>query len=292
MQGGYEEKGMDFGGFEEVVDSAEEVFGNRPTHKAYRGEDIHTSITIPFLEAAKGGRATVVFDRMDVCSTCNGTKVRAGATVSRCTNCGGRGVIFFRRGAMSVQATCSKCQGAGTVLRQPCIACNGTGISTTQASEYISIPAGVDTGQTLRAAGRGHRSEGEGPSGDLLVKVTVKPHPMYRRAKYDVYMTVRIPISKAVLGGVVSVDTIQGKTEVKLAQGEDFGSPKCLSGKGIQHLPPDVKKIGDCYVSFVVQIPTKLTARQLSLFQQLVEEDSSSPAQFEGFFTQFLHRKP
>jgi len=290
-QGAYEDRDRDFAGFEEVLDTAEEVFGSRAGHRAYRGEDIHASVTIPFLDAAKGGRATVLFDRTDTCSACNGSKARSGSTASRCTNCGGRGVVFFRRGSMSVQVTCAKCQGAGTIVRQPCPACNGTGFATTQTYEVISVPAGVDTGQTLRAAGRGHRSEGEGPPGDLLVKVKVSPHPMYKRAKYDVYMTASVPISKAVLGGVVAVDTVQGRTMVEIPSGGDFEHPKCLSGKGIQHLPPDLKRKGDCYVSFIVEIPTKLTPSQYALFQQLAQEDSSPPAQSASFFSQFLHRK-
>lgn len=287
----FEYKSSPFPGFEEVLDTGEEVFGSTASPRAYRGEDIHANLTVSFLDAAKGARVSVLFDRTDLCTTCEGSKVRSGSPASRCPNCGGRGVVFLRRGSMSVQVKCAKCQGAGTIARLPCVTCNGTGFATILTEEVIAVPAGVDTGQTLRAAGRGHRSEGEGPPGDLLVKIRVSSHPIYKRSKYDVYMTASVPISKAVLGGVVTVDTIQGKTRVEIPAGSDFQQAICLSGKGIQHLAPDSKRKGDCYVSFTVQIPTQLTPKQLTLFQQLSLEDSNPPVQSEGFFAPFLHRK-
>ena len=156
----------------------------------------------------------------------------------------------------------------------------------------MNVPAGVDSGQTLRMAGKGHSSEAGGPAGDLLIKVNVQSHPQFRREKYDVYTTAEIPISKAALGGVVEVDTLEGKTKLTIEPGDDLGVAKRLSGKGISYLLPNTSKRGDFYVIFKMTIPTRLTEKQRRLFEELAGEESHTVAtESDSFFSKFMHKK-
>ena len=279
-QGG--QGGQDFGGygsFQDIMNEFEEIFGGgggaRGSRKAYKGEDILMNLTIGFLDAAKGSKTKVTVDRKAVCATCHGTKVKPGTSPTKCTQCGGRGVVFFQRGPMSVQTPCTKCKGSGTSIRHPCPSCSGSGVSQSQSTETINIPAGVDTGSTLRMAGKGHHAEGGGPAGDLLVKVTVQPHPSFRREGYDLYADVAVPVSKAALGGAVVVETLEGKLTLRIEPGDDLGAPRRISGKGIQHLPPEFTRRGDLYVTIQVQIPKSLSNKQRMLFEELRKEDTN-----------------
>ena len=290
---GGQQYGGGFGSFKDIMNEFEEIFGGeRVERKAYRGEDIHMSLTIPFMDAAKGNQAVVEVDRKATCGTCHGTKVKPGSAPSKCTNCGGRGVVFFQRGPMSIQTPCQKCKGTGSTIRHFCPACKGLGISQSHVREVISIPAGVDSGKSLRVAGKGHHSESGGPPGDLIVRISVQPHKTFKRDGYDLYTTVLLPLSRAALGGTVVVETLEGHMNLKVEHGEELDVPKRIPNKGIQHLPPDDSKRGNLYVTLQVQIPTKLTEKQRVLFTELAKEDSNEvTAESDDCFSRFFGKK-
>ena len=284
--------GQGFGNFQDILNEFEQMFTGQGSgeKKSFQGEDIHISVTIPFMDAVKGGQVPVSLERRTVCETCHGTKVKPGTAPSKCTNCGGRGVVYFQRGPISVQTPCQKCKGTGTTIRHHCPTCKGSGVTTNQSTEIINIPAGVDSGKNLRVMGKGHHAEVKGGrSGNLIVKVTVQSHPVFRREGFDLFTTVQIPLSRAALGGTVEVDTLEGKLSLKVESGDDFGVPKRLSGKGVPHLPPDNQRRGDLYVTMQVQIPRNLSTKQRVLFEELSKEDSNQVAE-EGFFSKFYKK--
>ena len=280
-----------FGSFQDILNEFEQMFmgGGQSEKKSFQGEDIHLSVTIPFLDAVKGGQVPVSLERRTVCGTCNGTKVKPGTSPTKCTNCGGRGVVYFQRGPVSVQTPCQKCRGTGSTIRHHCPTCKGMGITSAQITEIINIPAGVDSGKTLRVLGKGHHAEVKGGRpGHLIVKVTVQSHPIFRREGFDLFTTVEIPLSQAALGGTVQVETLEGKISLKVEAGDDFGVPKRLSGKGVPHLPPDNHRRGDLYATLQVKIPKSLTTKQRLLFEELAKEESEQVP--EGFFSKFYKK--
>ena len=118
-----------------------------------------------------------------------------------------------------MQTDCTKCNGTGKVIKYPCTTCNGVGTKPKNVVETVNIPKGVDTGQTIRVSGKGHASANDGPGGDLLITISVKPHPVFRRRKFDIYTDVEIPLFTAVLGGTVDIETLYGTVEMKIPPG-------------------------------------------------------------------------
>jgi len=271
--GDYREQGFSgFGSFQDILNDFEQMFTGQAgsAKQPTQGEDINISVTLPFMNAVKGGQVQVVLERRTVCPTCQGTKVKPGTSPTKCTHCGGLGVFYFQQGPVTFQSPCQNCKGTGTVIRHYCPTCHGSGITNAHVTELINIPAGVDTGMILRVMGKGHSV---GLPGSLVVKVTVQSHPVFRREGFDLYTTVQIPLSQAALGGAVQVDTLEGKLSMKLDSGEDFRVPKRLPGKGVPHLPPDNQRCGDLFVQVQLQVPHSLTLKQRMLFEELAKED-------------------
>ena len=266
--------GGGFSNFEDIFSEFEDFFGmGRQQKKSYKGEDIVLSIEIPFMDAVHGGKRQVSVEKKSVCGTCNGSKVKPGTKPSKCLNCGGRGVVFFQRGPMSIQTTCQKCKGSGTVIKNYCPTCRGAGYASGRTTDEVNIPPGVNTGHTLRMANKGHASEGGGPPGDLLLKVRVQNHSEFKREGYDIISELPLSIAKAALGGSVEVNTLYGKVQLKVEPGTNSGDKKRLSNYGITHLPPNQSNRGHHVVEFKVVIPKTLTDRQRELFKQLAEEE-------------------
>ena len=245
------------------------------------------------MKSVNGGKITINVDKKVKCTTCKGTKAKPGTSATKCTNCGGRGVAFIQRGFMSIQTTCPNCDGTGSVIKQKCTACRGQGSQNKSVEEQINIPKGVDTGQNLRVAQKGHASESGGPMGDLLINVVVKPHHIFKRTGYDITSEIPIPVYKAVLGGSVDLETLYGPVELKVSPGTNSGDKKRLSRYGITHLPPNTSKKGNHLVSFKVKIPKNVSEEERKIYEELrreeggsIEEDMQEPEQ-GGFFSGF-----
>ena len=274
--GGSSGGGAGFGNFQDIFSEFEEFFGTGRREKVnYKGEDISITLEIPFLEAVKGTQKKVTVERKGVCSTCKGTKVKPGTTPSKCTNCGGRGVVFFQRGPMSIQTVCTKCKGTGTVIKSYCTPCKGAGYAYSEQSETINVPAGVSNGQSLRMANKGHQSEGNGPQGDLLVKIHVAAHPVFRRDGQDIHSDANISVAQAALGSAIEVETLYGNVKVSVEPGTNSGEYKKINAYGIPNLPPNQNKKGDHIVTFKVKVPKHLTEKQKKIYQDLANDEKS-----------------
>ncbi|CAI2369249.1 unnamed protein product [Moneuplotes crassus] len=262
------------GGFEDIFGDFEDFFsmggpgkGGRQAQGRVKGKDISLNITIDFMEAVEGASKTVKYQKVDDCSRCNGTGAQPGTGETNCSTCGGSGYQTVRQGSMIFQSTCPSCGGIGKVIRNPCLSCQGQGSVQTTATETIKIPKGVDTGVNLRMSGKGNKAP-QGPSGDLMIKVTVKDHHYFKRDKYDINTDKYITISEAILGGETTVRTLTGDMKLKINPGTQHDDRKRLVKCGISRLPPNHNQKGDHYVNFKIEIPRNLTPEQREIIER------------------------
>ena len=289
--------GAGFGNFQDIFSEFEELFGTGNREKVkFKGEDISITLEISFIEAVKGTQKRIAIERKEVCSTCKGTKVKPGTSPSKCVQCGGRGVVFFQQGPMSIQTICTKCKGAGMVITSYCTPCKGAGYVYSEQYETVSVPAGVTNGQSLRMANKGHEPEGRGPQGDLLIKIQIAAHPVFRREAQDIHSDVNISAAQAALGSVVEVETLDGPVKVNIEAGTNSGEQKKLIDRGIPHLPPNQKRKGDHVITFRVKIPKNLTETQRKLYQELAEEEGATASmgilsKIKSFYGKYFDKK-
>src|SRR5215208_5397539 len=203
---------FDIGGLGGLGDLFGSIFGNargqaRPSGPQ-RGQNIETTLDIPFRTAARGGKVPVDLEVNEECPTCHGSGGAPGATMKTCPECSGRGVVSFGQGGFAVNRPCPVCLGRGQVPSQVCPTCNGAGEVRARKKVLINVPAGVDTGSKIRLKGQGGKGSANGPPGDLLITFTVKPDKFYRREGLEVIATVPINIAQATLGSKISVKTL------------------------------------------------------------------------------------
>ena len=242
-------------------------FGNRTQNAsgARRGGDVHASVTLSFLEAARGCKKSVTVNATDTCERCHGSGAAEGSTVKSCSACGGSGYITVQRpgifgATMQTTKPCPTCSGKGKIIESPCTECGGEGRVRRRRRLEINIPAGIDDDQSLSIHGKGDAGTGGGPAGDVIVVVSIRPDKIFERRRYDVFVTVPVSYADAALGCSVTVPSVDGKIQFDLPAGTQPGSSFRLRGKGIQYL--NGKGKGDEYVEIAVEIPKKLTREQ------------------------------
>lgn len=270
--------------FEGMFGNFEDIFGfdmGGRGRGAVRGADAILNMEIDFMDAVNGFQREVSFRVKDACSTCKGSKAKPGTSATKCTTCSGKGTMNYRQGPMVIQMACNSCGGAGNVIKNPCSTCKGTGVGYTTRKETIQVPKGINTGQNLRISGKGNQGDNGGPAGDLIIKISVKPDPYFRRQDYDIYVDQPLSISQAVLGTKLEVRTLTGKKTIQVPPGTVHGSKLRMAGEGITKLAPNQHSKGDQYVVFSVTIPTSLTSEQRAIFESLksYETAKSGPSQ-------------
>jgi molecular chaperone DnaJ len=183
-----------------------------------------------------------------------------------------------------LERTCPTCQGKGSVIQDPCKACNGAGRVVKERTLEVQIPAGVEDGTRIRLADEGEAGLRGGPPGDLYIFLSVTPHPIYQREGADLYCRVPVAMTTAALGGEFEVPTIDGgRTKVKIPEGTQSGKRFRLGGKGMSMLR--AKTRGDMYVQVSVETPQKLTRRQKELLAEFEKESSKDThPESSGFF--------
>jgi molecular chaperone DnaJ len=229
-----------------------------------RGESIRMSVSVSFLEAAFGCEKSVTLDRSEQCSTCHGNGCAPGTTPEVCSTCHGSGVVQTRRqtpmGMFASTGPCPKCGGTGRIIHQPCPDCHGNGNVRKRKTIKVTIPAGIDHGQTISLRGQGHAGRNGGPSGDLLITVMVKPHELFRREGTSVFCEAPITFTQAVLGAELEIPTIDGKVKYTIPEGTQTGTVFRLRGKGIPML--NGRGRGDQYVTVTIETPKNLNKEQ------------------------------
>jgi len=243
------------GGFGAPEDIFSDLFGGiqqgvRPS----AGSDMLTALDISLEEVYSGAAKTISFRRDVSCVTCGGS----GAEDSQsCSNCKGAGVIRQGRGFFNMNQPCPSCGGNGRITTKICAVCGGNGKIMKSESLNVKIHPGADTGSRLKLKGKGGAGSHGGPTGNLYIELTVRPHPVFERKKNDIYVEVPVTISEAVLGGKVEVPTLDGNVSMTLPPGTDSGKKFKLKGKGIPGKRAGIK--GDEYAVIKIIVPKDLT---------------------------------
>ena len=252
-----------------------------------KGQDIRVRITLTFDEAVHGCKKNITITRQQTCTECNGTGAAPGTSPEVCPDCNGRGYTIQQQrtpfGVMQSQQPCTRCGGKGKLIKTPCKVCHGSGRVATKKTLEVNIPMGIDDDQSFALRGMGDAGANGGPAGDVIVMVTVRPDELFQRDGYDVWVTIPITFSQAVLGDNITVPTIDGKVEYTLPEGTQSGTTFRLRGKGIQYL--NGRGRGDMYVKCDVEIPKKLNKTQrdaLKKFEGTLKEENYEKR--KGFF--------
>lgn len=254
-----------------------------------RGNDIQSNISITFEEAAKGCKKSVDFMRIEVCDECAGSGAAKGTSAQTCPECNGRGQINVQQrtpfGMISTSKPCPKCGGKGTYTPNPCPKCRGNGRIRRPIKKDVDVPAGIDDGQIFTVRGEGNRGTNGGPSGDLRVGVTVKPHPFFERDGFNVWCDVKISFAQAALGDEITVPTLDGQVKYTVPAGTQPGDIFKLKGRGIHYVGS--QKRGDQLVRMSIEVPKNLTEKQKELLMQFNETFGGKkiqPEEKKGFF--------
>jgi molecular chaperone DnaJ len=261
------------------------IFGGRGRRRG--GVDLQMEVELTLADVAKGVERAVEFERNDLCEACAGSGAEPGSQRRNCPTCGGYGQVERQTGLGvlfgRVVTTCPQCRGRGTIVTTPCRKCRGTGRSPKRRVLTVKIPAGIHEGQAVRVPGEGEPGEDGGMRGDLHCIIRVKPHPFFERHRSDLVCRLPVSFTQAALGATVEVPTLEGRKEVTLPRGTQFGDVIPLRGKGL----PDLRsrRVGDLLVQVVVEIPKKLNKEQEQLLRKFAEtEDKSVLPESKGFF--------
>ncbi|MCF0143177.1 MAG: molecular chaperone DnaJ [Parasporobacterium sp.] len=230
-----------------------------------RGQDVVYSVKISFEEAVFGCTKTLDINFKEECSTCHGSGAKPGTSPETCSKCGGSGQVVVQRRSlfgMSRQVSvCPDCQGTGKVVKEKCTDCRGTGYKQTKKKIEITIPAGIDSGQSLRMSGQGEPGKNGGERGDLLVEIIVSGHSVFQREGQNLFSTCYITFTEAALGGDIKVQTIDGDVLFPIKAGTQTDTRIRLKGKGVPSLR-DKNRRGDQYTTLVIQVPEHMNSKQ------------------------------
>ena len=270
---------FDFGDLGDIFGSFFGGFGGTRANPnaPQRGESLRTSVNLSFEEAYVGCEKEVIIDRVEQCDTCGGTGCEPGTTAEVCQECGGRGMVQRRQqtplGFMSSTAPGTRGGGRGKIIHKPCKACSGKGLARKRKTLKVSIPAGIDNGQTISLRGQGNAGRNGGPSGDLLIVVAVRPHDVFRREGTSILCEAPITFAQAALGAELEIPTIDGKVKFTIPEGTQSGAEFRLRGRGVPGMGGRAR--GDQYVTVRIETPRNLTKEQkaaLKKFSELLGE--------------------
>lgn len=279
--------GSGFGGFDfngaDMGDIFGDIFGDlfgsgRSRGRAYngpaQGANVRTAVRITFEEAVFGCEKEIEINYKEECKSCHGSGAKAGTSPVTCSKCNGKGKITYVQqsffGQVQNVQTCPDCGGAGTVIKEKCPDCYGTGYKTTRKKFKVSIPAGIDNGQSIRLAGGGEPGRNGGGRGDLLVEAVVSQHPIFKRQDTSIFSTVPISFAKAALGGPIRIKTVDGDVEYEVKPGTQTDTKVRLKGKGVPSLRNRNVR-GDHYVTLVVQVPERMNEAQKEALRKFDE---------------------
>ena len=288
-QGGFSGfDGFDFGSMDDIFGDIFKNFGFNTSSsrgRASRGEDgsdLLYRMSITFDEAVHGAKRDIKVDTEDECDECHG---QGGFGMHTCSDCKGSGTVTRQQstifGSFLTKTTCPTCHGTGSSFDRTCTNCHGTGKERKVKTLTVTIPKGINTGNRIRIAGKGEAGTAGGQPGDLYIEFSVKEDDFYQRDENDIYITVPLTITEAVLGCKKEIPTIYGNAIITIPDGTKNGSKLRLKGKGIDS---DINnKKGDMYVIIDVVIPNKLTKKQKDLFKELSETELDDDSKFTKF---------
>ncbi|MGI6329766.1 MAG: molecular chaperone DnaJ [Bacilli bacterium] len=287
FEGGFGGGGFDFSGFD-FSDIFSDLFGSSfgfggsSSTRSRKGNDEIMGMRISFKEAVFGTKKTIKIDIDEECPDCKG---KGGYNEKQCSHCYGSGTITSEQrtllGTYLTKTTCPYCQGKGFTYDKTCSTCKGRGIKRVKKEIVVSIPAGIDTGNQLRIAGKGGTGLNGGPSGDLYIEFIVENHPLFVREEDDINLTLPITITEAILGCKKDIPTLYGDVVLTVPSGTQSGSKFLLKGKGISNVSTSRK--GNMYVIVQVIIPDKLDRQQKELIKKLEKTNLTNHLDFKNY---------
>ena len=242
---------------------------------AFRGADLRYELALDLEEAVFGTTAEIEFGTVVDCTECGGSGAAAGHSPVSCETCGGAGQVRMSQGFFTVQQTCPRCKGRGSVVTKPCGRCRGQGRTQESRRLSVKVPAGVDTGDRIRLPGEGEAGRQGGSRGDLYVEVAVREHPIFERDGAHLSCEVPIGFAIAALGGSVEVPTLDGHASIKIPAETQSGRVFRLREKGVK--PVRGGPTGDLFCRVVVETPVDLTDEQKALLRQFQESLTGDP---------------
>ena len=268
-----------FGGFGDIFS---DIFGGgfgfgggggRNPNAPRKGDNLRATVNIKFEEAAFGVKKDVFVSKIEQCHDCKGTGCAEGTTAEVCPDCKGTGTVMSTKrtpfGMVQSSEQCPKCRGRGKVIHSPCKTCRGMGSVRRQHKVSVSIPAGIDDGQTISLKGQGNAGLNGGPAGDLLITVLVQPHARFERDGASILLDQEISFSQAALGAEVEVPTLDGKVKLNIPEGTQSGTTFRLKGKGVPFLRNGGR--GDQFVTVNVAVPRSMTSTQKNALRRYAE---------------------
>ena len=280
--GGFNDVNDIFSAFGEMFEGLFGGGGGRRS-RAQRGENLRWRLDLDLRDAALGCKRQIEIQRAELCVTCGGSGARPGTTPEACNYCGGRGQIVQSQGFFRVQTTCPACRGAGSVVRDKCSTCSGTGREVQTVRLDVTVPAGVDNGMQLCLRGEGNPGIEGGPRGDLYCEITVAEHSVFKRQGAHLHCRVPITFTQAALGAEFEIPLIQGRHKLEIAAGTQPGEVVRVRGQGLPD--PHTGRKGDLLIKIQVEVPRKMKKRQEELVRQLAEvEHTNVSAHRKSFF--------
>ena len=268
-----------FGGFGDIFS---DIFGGgfgfgggggRNPNAPRKGDNLRATVNIKFEEAAFGVKKDVFVSKIEQCPDCKGTGCAEGTTAEVCPDCKGSGTVMSTKrtpfGMVQSSEQCPKCKGRGKIIHSPCKTCRGMGSVRRQHKVSVSIPAGIDDGQTISLKGQGNAGLNGGPAGDLLITVLVQPHARFERDGASILLDQEISFAQAALGAEVEVPTLDGKVKLNIPEGTQSGTTFRLKGKGVPFLRNGGR--GDQFVTVNVAVPRGMTSTQKDALRQYAE---------------------
>jgi molecular chaperone DnaJ len=251
---------------------------------AARGSDLRYDMEISLTDAFTGKSAQIRVPSSVSCETCSGSGAKPGTSPTSCSTCNGQGAVRSSSGFFTVERTCPTCQGRGNVISDPCADCSGQGRVQKERTLSVNIPSGVEDGTRIRLANEGETGMRGGPSGDLYIFLSIKPHEFFQRDGSDLFCRVPISMTTAALGGEIEVPTIDGKkARVTIPEGTQGGRQFRLKGKGMPVLRSS--QHGDMYIQVSAETPVNLTRKQKELLREFEAQAKDNSPQSAGFFS-------
>lgn len=282
-----------FGGFDfnggDMGDIFGDIFGDlfgggrsrRSSNGPMKGANLRAVIHITFEEAVFGCDKEIELTLKDNCTKCNGTGAKPGTSPETCPKCKGSGQVTFAQqtmfGMMQQVQSCPDCGGTGKIIKEKCPDCHGTGYTSSRKKIQVSVPAGIDNGQSIRIRDKGEPGRNGGPRGDLLVEVQVARHPIFQRQDVNIFSTAPITYAQAALGGDVRISTVDGDVVYTVKPGTQTDTKIRLKGKGVPSLRNKNVR-GDQYVTLVIQTPTKLSEEAKEALRKFDEACGNRPS--------------
>jgi chaperone protein DnaJ len=267
-----------FGDFEDIFDMFGGMFGGgrggysrQRRNGPMKGSDLQQGLNITFEEAVFGVKKDIKLTKYVECDKCHGTGAEPGTQKVTCPDCGGSGEVHTAQktpfGTFQSVSPCQRCNGTGQIIEKPCSTCGGNGRVRKSLTITVNIPAGVDNDSIVTLRGQGEPGINGGPAGDLYIVIAVKPHKVFKRKGQDLQLEIPITFEQAALGAEIIVPTLKEKLKYKIPPGTQPGTTFRMKGKGVAS--PRNSRMGDLYVRVMLEVPTKLNAKQKKAVQSM-----------------------